>query len=514
MIQILFYQLLRFFSSLKLAVVLLLSLAVALAAGTIQESLHDPKVAHDTVYHTWWFAFLLTLLVINVAGAALTRLPWKRRHTGFVITHAGIILILIGSMMTLAFGKEGQMAIRVGQMSNTVLLDHQFLHFEIPGSGIDAVFPVNPRKNKSRILPLAPWSPVQAKITEIINKAKSVSKIKDDEKGSPGVLIHLSGMMGEINEWLVLGDPVRERLKIGPAEILLLLADSPEKLDFLINAIASNKQYSLPESDRNALWIIMGPEGKLYYRLKAKGEFAQRGPLYKSIEYRTGWMDFKFSLEDYKSSVAIEREYEPIPKGEVKDESFSALRLELARKGDQNFVWLELGEKKNVLVNGTEVKLNYFLEREPLPFGIKLQEFNVGRYEGTNNPMSYESLVEVNDFHKNKKFSHVIKMNHPLKYGGLKFYQAGFQEEEGVPRVSVFAVGKDPGIPIKYLGSIILIIGIGIQFFARKWLVGESKKENIPHHIGPFEVKDEGAITVEKSSDSQETVLIGESKNE
>ena len=509
------------------------------------------------------------------------------------------------------------MAVRIGQTSNMVLTDKQFLHFQVPGKGIDAVFPVNPRKNKAHHLALAPWSPVTAKITEVIPKAKAVSKVSNEEGGSPGVLIRLSGTMGEINEWLVLGDPVRERLKVGPAEILLLNAQSLEELDFLMGqadeskvqgqltmiegAVEKNiplpipedravsipgmpykiraikyykdaglegrklqelsqapnnpaltfeitegdqrevhsifsrfpelpsfhgdensrvfhlsfvyKPLYLPQSDRNALWVIMAPQGKLFYRLKARGEFAQEGPLYKGNDYRTGWMDFKFSIEDFRSNVSVERLYEPIARSEEKEDNSSAVKIELNRKNSHKSIWLELGEKKTLEIGDTTVKLNYSLERESLPFSIKLSKFNIGRYEGTSNPMSFESQVEVSDFQKTKTFSQDIKMNHPLKYGGFTFYQAAFQEENGAPIASVFAVGRDPGIPIKYLGSIILILGIGIQFFARKWLMADSEKMKTVSKVETLEMKFSES-SHRRPDESRETELVGSERND
>ncbi|MBI4970912.1 MAG: cytochrome c biogenesis protein ResB [Candidatus Omnitrophica bacterium] len=480
MLQFISYQLFRFFSSLKLAVFTIVLLASSLAAGTIIESLHGAQIARDSVYHARWFAFILTMLSINVACAALSRLPWKRRHTGFVITHTGIILILAGSLLTLAYGKNGQMAVRVDQTSNLVLLDHQFLHLQVPGKGIDALFPVNPRKNKSRHLPLAPWSPVSARIVEVIPKAKSVSRILDDDRGAPGVLLRITGMMGEMKEWLVYGDPVREHLNVGPAEILLLYATSEEELNFLMNDLApektSDKKFKFPESGRNALYVIMAPQGKLYYRLKARGVFTQKGPLFKGVDYRTGWMDYKFSVEDYRSNVVVDREYEPVSRGEEREDNPSAIHILVERKRDVKSVWLEINEKKTIEIEGLPVRLNFLLERESLPFSLKLLKFDIARYEGTDNPMSYESQVEVNDPAKQKTFTREIKMNRPLKLRGYTVYQAAFQEEEGVPVASVFAVAKDPGIAIKYLGSIILVMGIGIQFFGRRWLTRERVK--------------------------------------
>src|SRR3954462_4015762 len=83
----------KFFSSLKLAVFSLLSLSAVLGTATVLESNYGTRAVYLMVYGTWWFYGLLGLLATNVLCAALSRYPWKRRQTGFVVTHLGILTI-------------------------------------------------------------------------------------------------------------------------------------------------------------------------------------------------------------------------------------------------------------------------------------------------------------------------------------------------------------------------------------------------------------------------------------
>ena len=45
---------------------------------------------------------------------------WKRRQTGFVITHAGLLIVLVGSWISLKFGDEGQVAMLEGDTTATM----------------------------------------------------------------------------------------------------------------------------------------------------------------------------------------------------------------------------------------------------------------------------------------------------------------------------------------------------------------------------------------------------------
>ncbi len=97
----------EFFASLKLAVVLLAVLIIAAIAGTIYESSFDAKIARVYIYGAPWFNLWLVLLAVNLTASALSRWPWRKHHIAFLITHLGIIALLIGSLIGPIWGIEG-----------------------------------------------------------------------------------------------------------------------------------------------------------------------------------------------------------------------------------------------------------------------------------------------------------------------------------------------------------------------------------------------------------------------
>ena len=56
-------------------------------------------------------------------------------------------------------------------------------------------------------------------------------------------------------------------------------------------------------------------------------------------------------------------------------------------------------------------------------------------------------------------------MNEPLHYEGYTVYQASYEAEPGGKYISVFSVGRDPGIWLKYSGAIVLVLGIIFMFW-------------------------------------------------
>ncbi len=118
----------EFFASLKLAVVLLAVLIIAAIAGTIYESSFDAKVARAYIYGAPWFNLWLVLLGANLTASALSRWPWRKHHLAFLITHLGIITLLIGSLIGRIFGIEGTMTLFKGEgPTNRLLVDQRQL---------------------------------------------------------------------------------------------------------------------------------------------------------------------------------------------------------------------------------------------------------------------------------------------------------------------------------------------------------------------------------------------------
>ncbi len=111
----------RFLASLKLAVISLSSLAASLAFATWLESRYGTSAAQELVYQSAWFALLLTFLATNILCAALIRFPWKKRQTGFVMTHAGLLVLIFGAYWSFKTADEGMMAILEGQSRSDLL---------------------------------------------------------------------------------------------------------------------------------------------------------------------------------------------------------------------------------------------------------------------------------------------------------------------------------------------------------------------------------------------------------
>ena len=94
----------RALASLQLAVALIAVYAVVLAGATVDREQvwqgHGAAAARFAVYGTGWFTAIHVLLAVNVLCAMLIRFPWRRRQIGFLVTHGGILVLLVGCAAT------------------------------------------------------------------------------------------------------------------------------------------------------------------------------------------------------------------------------------------------------------------------------------------------------------------------------------------------------------------------------------------------------------------------------
>lgn len=105
------WQLIHLLGSMKLAMVLLFTIPLACAIATIYESKFNAQVAQAYIYKAPWFIFWLAVLCINLFAVTLTRWPWRRKHTGFIVTHFGIIILLIGGAIGQKKGLEASVTL-------------------------------------------------------------------------------------------------------------------------------------------------------------------------------------------------------------------------------------------------------------------------------------------------------------------------------------------------------------------------------------------------------------------
>jgi len=105
------------------------------------------------------------------------------------------------------------------------------------------------------------------------------------------------------------------------------------------------------------------------------------------------------------------------------------------------------------------------------PYSITLQKFTHERYAGTEIPKNFSSKVTLIDPDRSVNRDILIYMNHPLRYRGETFYQAGFQKDDSA---TILQVVHNPTFVAPYVACLIVAAGLLVQFGYH--LVGFSRK--------------------------------------
>ena len=242
-------------ASLKLAVVLLVGLAVVLACTTVVEKQKGTEYVHWYVYQSRWFIALLGLLAANVLAAALIRFPWKRRHIGFLTTHGGVLVLLGGALQTHFRGMEGQLSFAEGKTADTIFItDRSLLEavFEGQDDNRPTRFPFSPGPldwPEGKTLEFEPADGISLKILGFYRHAReAVSWVADESGlGRPAIRFAFDRSDGQTisRKWLVASRGYGG-VVVGPVKFELFTASAGSMLqDFLEPPLAGAGEHGV-----------------------------------------------------------------------------------------------------------------------------------------------------------------------------------------------------------------------------------------------------------------------------
>jgi len=129
----------------------------------------------------------------------------------------------------------------------------------------------------------------------------------------------------------------------------------------------------------------------------------------------------------------------------------------------------ELVRPQSVGINGKTFNFVMRPTQYPEPFSLTLLKATHTTYAGTDIPKDFRSRVRIENPASGEKREVEISMNHPLRYGGLTFYQyqmdAGqVAQQAGRTPSSVLQVVRNPSWLTPYIGCAMVGAGLVIQF--------------------------------------------------
>jgi ResB-like family len=157
---------------------------------------------------------------------------------------------------------------------------------------------------------------------------------------------------------------------------------------------------------------------------------------------------------------------QPLPRTTAQDErDVPAAAIEILPKaGGSLGTWLVsdgLGAPQTFSCGGRTWMIAMRTARYYKPYSVTLQKFTHEKYAGTEIPKNFASKVTLIDPERNVSRDVLIYMNHPLRYRGETFYQAGFQQDD---RATILQVVHNPSFLAPYVACVIVAAGLLWQF--------------------------------------------------
>lgn len=403
-------RLTKFFTSLRLTVVLLAFAIILIWVGTVAQA-DEGLYQAQTRYFKQWIVlgasmfghhvplilpggYLLgTTLLVNLLAAHIARfqLTWKK--LGIHLAHGGIILLLVGQLATDMFSRETQMRLSEGETKS---------YAESP-SNYELVF------------------------------RTSVDANHDQEIAIPGRLLAKGG---EISDPQL---PFTIRTKSywhnsDPTFRAPMMQNSPP---LTTNGVATDFDFrQVPDSktmdERNiptAVVEIVGPKGSF-------GNWVV-----------SDWMGEPAMAEDLVGNYAAQ------------------LGRAMARSIASHM------QPQSIEFDGKQYTFFLRPERVYMPFSLTLLKATHSIYPGSDIPKDFRSRIRLQNSRTGENREVDIFMNSPLRYAGLTFYQ--YQMDAGdmvrqagrVPS-SVLQVVHNPTWFTPYIGCGLVALGLVIQFMS------------------------------------------------
>ncbi|MFK7937441.1 MAG: cytochrome c biogenesis protein CcsA [Saprospiraceae bacterium] len=428
--------------------------AVVIGAATFIENDYGTSSAQKVVYKMWWFELLLLLFGISIlVNIFRYRMIQQRKWATFAF-HSSIIIILLGAGITRYFGYEGMMHIREGSAANTFLSFDEHLVFKAQQNGevfkfAEPVLFATLGNNHFKESYLINNQEVTVEVMDFMPNPKEV--MVEDEAGVPTLKIVIGGNNGREKYYLPQGKQSRIRGT-------LFNFRNRE------NPAAFNIKYE------NAAFFFKAPTNfsQMVMATQQKTELTanEYHPLVFRSLYQSGQQRFVFG--DFSTNAKMEL---TSTDRKMKSTSTGGLQVKVSSGGEEMEQYIFgakgiAGRPRVFSVNNLNLTITYGAKEIELPFALRLREFILEKYPGTNSASSYASEVTLLDPSANVEQDFRIFMNNILDYGGYRFFQSSFDQDELGTWLSV---NHDWwGTWVSYLGYAILTIGMFMTFFDKK----------------------------------------------
>ncbi len=450
--------------------VLLIVFAFSISVATFLENDFGTEAAKVLVYNAFWFEVLIFLMVVNFTGMIFTSKLYRKNKLLVLAIHISFIIIIIGAAITRFFGFEGQMHIRNGQTSNQFTSLSTYVSGEISSGDVresfkDEVLFAPIRNNKYSSIHQIGDKEVELELVRFITNALEV--VKPDAMGTPVISIVIADRSGRRNLFL----KKDESKSLGGTKFVFGDTTNQQGVQFVL--IDDKLHFRAPTQ----IEIVQMSSGDV--TALAPFEFHQ-AELMKL--YRINNLNFVLKAFTDKGVITYQT-------GAAGSGMSGAQVLEIkALVGDKEKIFYIKGGRGYVGEAGTfdladiHFNVSYGSQIMKLPFALKLNEFQLERYPGSDSPSSFASEVTLIDEKEELVMPYRIYMNNILDYKGYRFFQSSYDQDE---KGTILSVNHDfLGTLITYIGYFLLFASLIASIFLK-----QSRFVKLSHQLKDIHLK-------------------------
>ena len=443
-------KILTFFFSTRLMALLFVVFAVAMGVATFIENDHGTQTAKALVYNSFWFEAILFFFILNFFGNIFRFRLYKKEKWAVLLFHLAFVLVLIGASITRYLSYEGIMPIKEGATESIFFSERTYLQVTVDNDQEQRVL--------SDPLLLSSWGKNNYRF--------------DTDFRKQAVAFELTDYIPNAHSQFVENEE-------GPLYLHFVESSSGSRHDHYIKKGTLENIHGVlvgfEHSENASLNFEWQDEG-----LKMNSQF--EGTFLRMADQLSGTVA-KNTLESFKylTLYTISGLNFVVPKPPLKGvlemvsgdrETYpeDLLRFRVSTSGVQKNIELRGGQytsnpPEQFSLGGLNFRVAYGAKTLELPFEIKLNDFQLEKYPGSESARSYASEITV--IAPEETFDFRIYMNHILDYKGYKFFQSSYNITPEYEETRLSINHDYWGTLVTYAGYFLLYAGMMMILFVK-----------------------------------------------
>ncbi len=437
--------------STRLMALLFVAFATAMGIATFIENDYGTQTAKALVYSSWWFEAIMVFFVINFSGNIFRYRLYNKEKWAVLMFHLSFIFIIIGAGVTRYIGYEGIMLINEGETTNTFLSETTYVNLVVDNN--------KEQKVRNEPIQLSAWGSNDWSFT-------------DDFRG-----VDYSVKLNKYIPWAIKEFTLDEK---GEEHLFFVESSEGTRHEHYIKKGTLQNIHGIlvgfDTEDNNASVNFKTVDGVLKMSSKSEGTWLRMADQKQGNVVKDSLQNFNYlSLHNVAGLQFVvprpaEKGFMQTISGPKDDKKLDIISLDITVGNETKQLELTGGKfnsdgSKEITVGNLNFRMLYGSKILETPFRLKLNDFQLEKYPGSESAASYASEITVID--PEETFDYRIYMNHILDHKGYKFFQSSYDLSGEVEQTHLSVNHDFWGTFITYFGYSFLYIGLICSLFAK-----------------------------------------------